>query len=38
MWNFAELIERSERTVPEFYYKDVIAPMRIFSPLSEYQR
>jgi nicotinamide phosphoribosyltransferase len=38
MWNFAELIERSERAVPESYYKDVIAPMRIFSPLSEYQR
>jgi nicotinamide phosphoribosyltransferase len=36
MWNFAELIERSERKVPESYYKDVITPMRIFSPLAGY--
>ena len=34
MWNFNELIERSERAVPESYYKDAIAPMRIFSPLA----
>jgi nicotinamide phosphoribosyltransferase len=36
MWNFAEVIERSERKVPESYYKDVIAPMRIFSSLAGY--
>ena len=31
MWNFAEVIERSERKVPESYYEDVIAPMRACS-------
>ena len=27
-WDFTELIERSEREVPESYYMDVVAPMR----------
>jgi nicotinamide phosphoribosyltransferase len=36
MWNFAEVIERSERKVPESYYEDVIAPMRACSyPVSD---
>jgi nicotinamide phosphoribosyltransferase len=26
-WDFTELIARSEREVPEYYYADVIAPM-----------
>jgi len=28
MWSFNELIERSERKVPEYYYEDTIAAMR----------
>jgi len=31
MWSFSEVIERSERQVPESYYEDVIAPMRTSS-------
>jgi nicotinamide phosphoribosyltransferase len=27
-WDFTELIERSEREVPESYYLDIVAPMR----------
>lgn len=27
-WDFTELIERSEREVPEWYYLDVVEPMR----------
>lgn len=27
-WDFTEVIERSERDVPEWYYADVIAPMQ----------
>jgi nicotinamide phosphoribosyltransferase len=26
-WDFSELIERSEREVPEYYYMDAVAPM-----------
>ncbi|MEI7624835.1 MAG: nicotinate phosphoribosyltransferase [Actinomycetota bacterium] len=28
-WDFSELIERSERAVPEHYYSDAIAPMLV---------
>jgi nicotinamide phosphoribosyltransferase len=32
-WDFTELIERSERDVPEYYYADVIEPMRESVPV-----
>jgi nicotinamide phosphoribosyltransferase len=28
LWNFSEVIARSERPVPEAYYASVVAPMR----------
>jgi nicotinamide phosphoribosyltransferase len=27
-WDFSELIERSERAVPESYYADYVAPLK----------
>lgn len=30
-WDFAELIERSERVYPEYYYQDAVAPLLVES-------